>query len=223
MICGICEKDYQGHFNSRYCSLDCKRKAKNKVNKKYNSKIKKIKEVKINNNVLENEIWKPVPIKDFEELYQISNLGRVKGKIRKGGGGFLKKILCKNGYYSVGLRNKNKDNKIHRFLIHRLIALAFIENPNNYPIIDHINRIRTDNRIENLRWVTFEINSQNKFVEGSICLAKDKRKLKNGEIKIYNYYRIKYRNGFTKRFKNKNDALFFLENLRNNDKINNVK
>ena len=64
-----------------------------------------------------------------------------------------------DGYMRVGLC---KDGKEKRFSIHRLIALAFIPNPLNKPCIDHINRIRDDNRIENLRWVTYSENSQNR-------------------------------------------------------------
>ena len=63
-----------------------------------------------------------------------------------------------DGYMRVGLC---KDGKEKRFSIHRLIALAFIPNPLNKPCIDHINRIRDDNRIENLRWATYSENNQN--------------------------------------------------------------
>ena len=72
----------------------------------------------------------------------------------------LKPILEKAiGYYRIGLYKNNK--KEHKFYLHRLIALAYIPNPDNKPCIDHINRIKTDNRIENLRWATHIENSQN--------------------------------------------------------------
>jgi hypothetical protein len=54
-----------------------------------------------------------------------------------------------------------KDKQRKTYLIHRLIAIAYIPNPDNKPFIDHINRIRTDNKIENLRWVTSCENNQN--------------------------------------------------------------
>ena len=67
--------------------------------------------------------------------------------------------LKKNGYYQITL---SKNNKLKIFTIHRLIALAFIPNPDNKPFIDHINRNKQDNRIENLRWVTRSENGRNR-------------------------------------------------------------
>jgi hypothetical protein len=76
----------------------------------------------------------------------------------------LKPILNNDGYYKIGLR---KDNKQKFFRLHRLIALAYIPNPDNKPFIDHINRNRGDNRIENLRWATLSENGRN-----SSCYSK---------------------------------------------------
>lgn len=111
------------------------------------------------------EIWKD--IKGYEGLYQISNNGRVKSllKVTKFGNRLkvneemiLKPALGKRGYYVVSL---NHNGKSKTFTIHRLIAEAFIPNPLNKKFIDHINTIKTDNRIENLRWVTSKENSNN--------------------------------------------------------------
>lgn len=101
-----------------------------------------------------SEVW--VDIKGFENLYKISDKGRI--------------INCKNnkilsvsfnntgGYARIGLR---KDGKRKYFAVHRLLAEAFIPNKDNKPCIDHINTIRNDNRIENLRWVTYSENMKN--------------------------------------------------------------
>ena len=102
---------------------------------------------------MNKEIWKD--IFGYEELYQISNLGRVKS-IRKS------KILAykrnKNIYVNVILTNRNKTQK--NVKIHRLVAEAFIPNPENKPEVNHINGIKTDNRVENLEWVTASENIQ---------------------------------------------------------------
>lgn len=110
------------------------------------------------------EIWKD--IKGYEGLYQVSNLGRVKSLQRehKTSSKYIQKekILSTNvgirGYTLVSLW---KDNKGVQYPLHRLVAKAFIPNPENKPCIDHINTIRTDNRIENLRWVSHKENSNN--------------------------------------------------------------
>ena len=89
-------------------------------------------------------------------LYQVSNLGRVKSlgnsKTRK------EKILkpeIRTGYYSVNLCKSGKRKK-HR--VHRLVAQAFIENPKNLPVINHIDENKLNNCVENLEWCTHEYN-----------------------------------------------------------------
>lgn len=102
-----------------------------------------------------NEIWKD--IKGFDGLYQISNLGNVKSLKRKYRKNeiFIKKYENKNGYIFVVL---SKNNISKNFLVHRLVAKAFIPNPNNYIEINHKNEIKDDNRVENLEWCTRKYN-----------------------------------------------------------------
>jgi len=94
-----------------------------------------------------------LPIKGFEEYYEISNLGRVKSNYKWNNKvkGFLSPVVMKIGYYMVAL---SKDNKPKKCYIHRLVAEHFIDNPNEYKIVDHINGNKLDNSINNLRWCT---------------------------------------------------------------------
>lgn len=95
------------------------------------------------------EVWKD--IKGYEGLYQVSNWGRVK---RVG-----KYILAQgyvHGYLKVVL---SKDNKCKNFRVHRLVADAFIPNPDNLPYINHINEFKDDNRVCNLEWCDAMYNS----------------------------------------------------------------
>ena len=107
---------------------------------------------------MEEEIWKP--IKEFEGYYEVSNMGRVRSLNykRTGKKKILKNIEDYKGYLEVGL---TKNGKRKQFKVHRLVAEAFIPNPENKPCIDHINTVKSDNRVENLRWVTYKENSNN--------------------------------------------------------------
>jgi len=72
----------------------------------------------------------------------------------------LKSKKEKNGYLRIGI---TKDKKRKFFQVHRLVALAYIPNPKNYPQVDHINQVRDDNRVGNLRWITRSGNQRNSF------------------------------------------------------------
>lgn len=103
------------------------------------------------------EIWKPVV--GFEGYYMVSNLGRIKSLHKRYEGLILKPYDEGHGYRMVDLY---KDNIKQKCRVHRLVAMAFIPNPLNKREVDHINFIRDDNRVENLRWATSKENQNHK-------------------------------------------------------------
>lgn len=122
---------------------------------------------------LEGEVWKDIP--NYEGLYQVSNLGRVKSlprldnKGRKINLSIRKQTVANVGYPCVSLYSKEGGKKNAKLIcVHRLVAQAFVPNPQNKPCIDHINTIRTDNRVENIRWVTYAENVNNPITKNGM-------------------------------------------------------
>lgn len=138
------------------------------------------------------EIWREV--KGYEGYYEVSNLGNVRA---------LERIVCDGrmrpaksvtkrkdnlGYFHVGLNKNRKETTIR---IQRLVAQAFIPNPENKPYLDHINTIRTDNRVDNLRWVTPKENYHNKLSrkksEYTIKMNAFRGRINNGSRSVLEY------------------------------------
>ena len=112
--------------------------------------------------------WKK--IKDFEN-YSVSRNGKVRNdKTRR----ILKKQHDKKGYERINLW---KNGKVKRFGVHRLVAEAFIPNPENLPCVDHINTVKTDNSVENLKWVTHKENNNNPLTLENYSKAKKGKQL----------------------------------------------
>lgn len=133
------------------------------------------------------------PIAGYEDLYLISNLGRVQSlprwivrgtKMVQLDGRILKGGSHPKGYRIVCL---SRDGVSWAGTVHRLVAKAFIENPENKPEVNHKNGIKTDNRIENLEWATISENRQHAYDTGLQAGPKGEvngsSKLSNDEVR----------------------------------------
>lgn len=101
---------------------------------------------------MELEFWKQIEIDNFTK-YEISNNGIVRNINTK----YIYKQFNRNGYYTVNL---NSDNIRKHFSIHRLVAQTFIDNPNNYEIVNHKDGNKLNNNVENLEWCTYKQNTK---------------------------------------------------------------
>jgi hypothetical protein len=119
---------------------------------------------------MQNEIW--LPIKGYEGLYECSSLGRIKSLPRIASnnqpfpGGIRKQFIDPRpgyGYLNVGL---NINGKKRSKCVHRIIAIAFLGLPSMSLDVNHINGIKTDNRIENLEWLSRSENIKHSFKLG---------------------------------------------------------
>lgn len=119
------------------------------------------------------EVWKD--IKEYEGLYQVSNLGRIKSlKRNTAREKIMKPRENRDGYLSINLcKNGNVTTK----KIHRLVAENFIPNPENKYSVNHINGLKKDNRIENLEWSTASEQAKH-AVKTGLWQWDDNRKMK---------------------------------------------
>lgn len=104
------------------------------------------------------EIWKEIP--GYECLYQVSNKGRVRGLVRNK---ILKQSKLTGGYLNVWL---SKGGKVKIKRVHRLVALAFLPNPQNKEYVNHIDKDVTNNNVDNLEWVTQSENQKHSYMVG---------------------------------------------------------
>ena len=139
-----------------------------------------------------NEIWKDIA--GYEQLYQVSNIGRVKSLERKvkWKNGYrivsekiIKQIKDKDGYLKVNL---NKGGIKKNIRVHRLVCYAFIPNQENFTEVNHKDECKTNNNVENLEWCTREYNNsygtrKQRFCKKVICIETGKIYTSTREIK----------------------------------------
>ena len=138
--------------------------------------------------MIQDEVWKD--IEGYEGLYQVSTCGNIKSlaKPRKNGNGrcyIQKEKLLKQSFTSTGYKKVElyKDGKRKSFKVHRLVAIAFIPNPDNKPEVNHIDGNKINNNIDNLEWVTSSENTIHAYETG---LSPNKKEL--DEIRIIELY-----------------------------------
>lgn len=157
--------------------------------------------------MINNVVW--IPIKNYEDLYEISNTGEVKS-IRSGN--LLKQSTTTTGYKKVELyRNRRKRS----MKVHRLVAIAFLPNEENKPIVNHIDGVPTNNNINNLEWCDQKYNMQHAYDTGLI--SSNLHAYKTELIKEYSESDISLR-GLAKKYKVSPKSLSKLLN-RNNVRV----
>ena len=111
------------------------------------------------------EEWKDIV--GYEGLYQVSNLGNIKSFKRYIEGKLLIPKSDKDGYKEIGIRDITGKRTFKR--IHRLVAEAFIPNPNKYKFINHKDNNPTNNTVDNIEWCSIEYNNKYRFTNGNAC------------------------------------------------------
>lgn len=139
------------------------------------------------------EVWKPVNA--FEGYYEVSSFGNVRSvsrTITHNDGvkrSFKQKRMTQKvnerGYLSVGL---NKENVQFTFMAHNLVAMAFIENPDSKPIVNHKDLNKNNNHKDNLEWVTHAENIQHAFDNGAVTIHRGEKNHMHGRFNELNHY-----------------------------------
>jgi len=135
------------------------------------------------------ENWLPIP--EYEDLYEIDTYGNIRSfdkKVKNNNsyriikGKILKPKPDNKGYYKIGL---TKDKKQKFYFIHRLVALTYLPNPNNYKIINHKDGNPKNNYVENLEWCNQQYNIQHAYNTGlKIGVSAEHKGIYNPNVKL---------------------------------------
>lgn len=144
---------------------------------------------------MENEEWRPVV--GYEQFYEVSSLGRVRsfdrevngkyGNVAIKKGKLIQPMFSHGKYHQVNLYCNGKNNTQK---VHRLVAKAFLPNPNNYDQVNHKNLIKTDNRVENLEWCSARQNMHHMMDNGKMAKGEGKKLAKLNESQVIEIRRI---------------------------------
>lgn len=179
------------------------------------------------------EIWKDIP--GFKFKYQVSNASKVRildrptserSQQRKDRKklipGYELKQRLRAGYYSVHLRGERKGFDC---VVHRLMAIAFIPNPENLPQVNHKNGIKNDNSIENLEWCSVSANTFHAYDMGLAKSGESAPKSKLTEQQIKEIFLLKYQgisgNKIAKKFGVYKNTIYHILNGRNWRRVTN--
>jgi len=114
-----------------------------------------------------------INLEEIQDYYYATDDGKIISYFNKEKPIYLKLDVDKDGYFRTSLQTK--DNKRKNYRVSRLIALTFLKNPNNYPVVNHIDTIKKNNNVSNLEWTTISYNTKHAYDNNLIKHARIKR------------------------------------------------
>ena len=137
------------------------------------------------------EVWKDCV--DYPDLFEVSNLGNFRNKRNKR---VLKQTYSHNGYPQIPTKIGGRKGKYKTFKVHREVAKAFLENPNNLPCVNHKDGVKTNNSLDNLEWVTHSENSIHAYQMGLTKVPINHSKLTDAQKEFVKQNYIPYNKEF---------------------------